>query len=98
MENDYYTKIKQDDMDDFDGLIKFSNSDIKMLDNLGDREVKLVDGGRTMMITMKGVTLAYVFKYPDEWFRLSDVRKYPSFTYYKCDQTDGLMKCIEDIL
>ena len=44
---------------------------------------------------------AYIYKIPDEWYLLERTRKVwqagtDKYVFYKCDQLDGLIKCIKD--
>jgi hypothetical protein len=41
--------------------------------------------------------VAHIYKFGDDWF-LVDVSTFGNENYYKCDQLDGLIKLLKDIL
>ena len=51
-------------------------------------------------IHLKSHQVVFVHKVKDDWYFVEDGRGKSSdrYHYYKCDQWDGLIKCLEDIL
>lgn len=44
------------------------------------------------LYTKMGRFVLYIYKLPDDWYAVNFIH------YYKCDQLDGLLKCINDLL
>lgn len=49
---------------------------------------------------VKGLNYYYIYKLPDEWYCISSSSpskgRLDTHKYYKCDQIEGLLKCIKE--
>lgn len=56
--------------------------------------------GNDLQILDKGAEICFIYKVKDEWYYLfrNDQNKNMLLDGYKCDQMEGLLKCIETII
>jgi hypothetical protein len=110
--NEFYTEIDMDNF--YDKLLipceKFTTNEIfkieQLLDIIGsfnthikNNNVLLFCGYNNRNRNRINLNVA---KCEDEWFLVcchtDDNRKNDNYFYYKCDQWDGLMKCLKEVL
>jgi hypothetical protein len=106
-QDDYYTEIPLDeyDTDDVEWFSKVEISKIsKKLKGFVYSYLYLLDSPDSPEITIKikdeKHTFFTVFKKSDDWFFILE-RDHTSintdhFKFYKCDQMEGMLKCIDD--
>ena len=103
--NEYYQRISFQEYDESYHLIPFNGDELKILEKLfkghSYNDVKIGINVDILPIS-KGSIHAYIymFKLPDEWYivRIKFMDADEVKSYYKCDQFDGLLKCIKDKL
>ena len=76
--------------------LKFGTSDYEMGPYNPNKELYIILHKKNLYIN--------IYKLDDEWYLVGgnaffdSSYKYQKYQYYKCDQLDGLIKCLEDIL
>lgn len=100
MKNNYYEKISDIEFRKISEIrIKLTPTQISIIGKITNVEVDKNDSSsnRIGILPMNGWYYSnYIIQIPDEWFIV-----FPAFidgNIYKCDQFDGLLKCLEDIL
>ena len=92
--NQYYNEINIDEFSD-GPILAFTTSEIKYITNkCGIIEY---DEFQDMIFYTVEENKFVLYKQADEWFLLRYSYKGKNH-YYKCDQLDGLIKCINDTL
>ena len=88
--NDYYHEISKEEYDLYMNSEVFTDEEINSLKKL-IFGIKLISGS-----LIKFKKSFYIDKLPDEWYILNDYNHNNNPIYYKCDQFEGLLKCIKD--
>ena len=100
--NEYYQEINNDEFLDlsyagnyyFDRIVSFTPSEIQYINNIP--QIHLDKGGISLTYYYRH-SLLYLYKLPDEWFMVKCILSNNTNYYYKCDQLEGLKKCIENL-
>lgn len=100
----YYTPISMNDYDDYDykEYLRFDDPEIKKLESLFGkwRSHRLYPESHTRR-SNNGICFVYagmsvvIRKLEDEWYLISE-NSVLSFSIYKCDQWEGLLKCLKE--
>ena len=101
--NEYYTQISYDEWSNKVGIITLSQSDKNIIHDIKIKGCKWISGrtnpcGSEYMTLvdnkkLKSSIILNVYKFEDEWFYITGI-----LGYYKCDQRDGMIKCLENLL
>lgn len=108
MKNEYYEKvdvfIDTEYMDSLiENMIDFPKNEIAILCNHFKHDEKFkfnVDTQNSNKIYLRPLgfeSYDYIITCKDEWYVIYCSNKGKKSSFYKCDQLDGLIKCIEDI-
>lgn len=99
--NEYYTRLIGDGeyikLTDNDNLLDFSKREIDDIDKIS--YIKSIYNKRIIIGPVDVISLVFIYKIPDEWFivGINNCKKFIDGDQFKCDQFDGLVKCLEDI-
>lgn len=73
-------------------FISFDDSDYRILSKYYNKPVVAINKSR--VIIHKNL---YIYKALDEWYYIRSVKIDGDSDFYKCDQMEGLLKCLKDI-
>ena len=102
-DNEFYAQISRDEYDDmYNDVVDFDKSDIKTLLNLYPKYLSVdIDSFSLILRVNTNRKNKYLFgsiyRLPDEWY-VVQVRINYHKVYYKCDQQQGVIKLLEDLL
>ena len=106
---DYYTRLPDGNFEVV--LVKFNPKESSIIsDKLKEFDVDVKEDSRTFHVVGDYIRRKHRYIYlridksEDDWFYIHKGHIHPSgsidttedFEYYKCDQLEGLLKCIED--
>lgn len=90
----YYTKISYREYFGYTTEIDFDESIINYLTNIY-KDIINFTYKEAILILQNSVTPIYIYELPDEWFLVGNVGDNNHQKYYKCDQLEGLIKCLQ---
>ena len=94
--NEYYSIINCNEFNQSD-FITFSDDEFKILKDTYGEVVCLITG-KLLKIFLNDNKFLLINKLPDEWYICRNYLGHFIYKYYKCDQFEGLIKLLEDIL
>lgn len=99
MEDKYYEDINFIDVVLKIGIkLTIEESAIKAIRSKYTIDEKELQYNNKSCIIIGGKSKLLIIQCPDEWFYVRVDNKSYKDEYYKCDQLDGLLKCLEDII
>ena len=92
-----YQEINQNDSDELirnnKPLLSFNSNEFTLIFNMFQDVKYNSNVTKRTIIANKRI---YVYKLQDEWYIVGIPSEVDSDKYYKCDQWDGLIKCLND--
>lgn len=94
MKEELWVEINMSEYDEYlyDDALEFSNNQFNIISSKHNSK-KIINDKKCIKIKNQKLQIAFIYRYTDEWYIIGLDGK-----SYKCDQFDGLLDCLNNIL